>query len=107
MITADDFEDSIRIQEHNRLIQRRIDLPSPLPSEIKIDTVGDGNGCVILQVLLQLYYSFILVKIPLIKLIYVVNSTLQRAQTTTQSGLSTHCYNFKAESRKMQRSANS
>jgi len=49
-ITADDFEDSIRIQEHNRLVQRRIDLPSPLASEIKIDAIGDGNGCVILQV---------------------------------------------------------
>ena len=52
VITADDFEDSIRIQEHNQLVQRRIDLPSPLASEIKIDTIGDGNGCVILQVFL-------------------------------------------------------
>ena len=52
VITADDFEESIRIQEHNQLVQRRIDLPSPLASEIKIDTIGDGNGCVILQVFL-------------------------------------------------------
>ena len=57
VITVDDFEGSIRVQEHNRLVQRRIDLPSSLASEIKIDTFGDGDGWVFLQVFFFLFFA--------------------------------------------------
>lgn len=50
LVTAGEFQNYIRIREQDRLVQRRIDLPTPLASEIKIAATGEGNGCVILQV---------------------------------------------------------
>jgi hypothetical protein len=50
LVTAGEFENYARIREHDRLVQRRIDLPSPLATEVHIDTVGDGSGCAVLQV---------------------------------------------------------
>ncbi len=50
LVTAGEFEQYVRIREHDRLVQRRIDLPTPLASEVGIDTVGDGSGCSVLQV---------------------------------------------------------
>lgn len=48
-IKAGEFENHIRIQEFDRLVQRRVDLPLPT-SEVSIDTVGEGHGCIVLQV---------------------------------------------------------
>lgn len=53
LVTAGVYENYVRIREHDRLVQRRIDLPSPLATEVHIDTVGEGSGCAVLQV----YYS--------------------------------------------------
>lgn len=50
LVTAGEFENYIRIREHDRLVQRRIDLPLPLNPQVHIDTVGEGSGCVVLQV---------------------------------------------------------
>lgn len=50
LVTAGEFENYARIREHDRLVQRRIDLPSPLATEVHIATVGDGTGCAVLQV---------------------------------------------------------
>lgn len=50
LVTTGEFEHYIRIREQDRLVQRRIDLPLPLHPEVNIDTVGEGNGCVVLQV---------------------------------------------------------
>lgn len=50
LVTAGEFEQYVRIREHDRLVQRRIDLPTPLASDVNIDTVGDGSGCTVLQV---------------------------------------------------------
>lgn len=50
LVTAGEFENYARIREQDRLVQRRIDLPSPLATEVHIDTVGEGSGCAVLQV---------------------------------------------------------
>lgn len=51
LVAAGEFENYARIREHDRLVQRRIDLPSPLATEVHIDTVGDASGCAVLQVI--------------------------------------------------------
>jgi hypothetical protein len=50
LVTAGEFENYARIREHDRLVQRRIDLPTPLATEVHVDTVGEGSGCAVLQV---------------------------------------------------------
>jgi len=55
LVTAGAFSNSVQIKESDRLVQRRIDLPLPLASAVKIDSVGEGSGCAILQVHLFLF----------------------------------------------------
>ncbi len=50
LVDAGEFEYSIRIREQDRLVQRRIDLPLPLPSQVQIFSVSEGSGCTIVQV---------------------------------------------------------
>ena len=50
-IRAGEYEKSFRIKENDRLVQRRVDLPSPLATNVEIDSVGQGKGCAILQVI--------------------------------------------------------
>ena len=50
VVVAGEFDHYIRIREADRLVQRRIDLPLPLEPSVSIDTVGQGNGCAIVQV---------------------------------------------------------
>ena len=50
LVRADDYEKSFKIKENDRLVQRRVDLPSPLAATVEIDSVGEGKGCAILQV---------------------------------------------------------
>ena len=50
LVTAGSFSNFVQIKESDRLVQRRIDLPLPLASTVKIDSVGGGTGCAILQV---------------------------------------------------------
>lgn len=53
LVTAGVYENYVRIRELDRLVQRRIDLPSPLATEVHIDTVGEGSGCAVLQATLR------------------------------------------------------
>ena len=50
LVTAGSFSNFVQIKESDRLVQRRIDLPLPLAPAVKIDSVGEGSGCTILQV---------------------------------------------------------
>lgn len=54
LVVAGDFEENIVIKEADRLVQRRIDLPTPATStasEVNIYSVGEGHGCAVVQVL--------------------------------------------------------
>lgn len=51
VITAGDAEYYSRIRQHDRMVQRRFDLPAPLPASVKVESVGEAQGCAILQVL--------------------------------------------------------
>lgn len=50
LVKAGELEYSIRIQEQSRLVQRRLDLPLPLASDVSIASVSEGDGCAIVQV---------------------------------------------------------
>lgn len=50
VVVAGEFEKQFRMKEEDRLVQRRIDLPLPLASSVSLDSVGEGNGCAIVQV---------------------------------------------------------
>lgn len=50
VVTADEFSAHFNIKESDRLVQRRIDLPLPMASIVEIDSVGEGEGCAIIQV---------------------------------------------------------
>lgn len=68
LVTAGEFEHYVRIREQDRLVQRRIDLPLPLNPQVNIDTVGEGNGCVILQVY---YYNFLILNVCFNSCLYI------------------------------------
>ena len=57
-VNAEEFSAGFQMTESDRLVQRRIDLPSPLASSVEIDSVGEGEGCAIIQV--RFYYFCIL-----------------------------------------------
>jgi len=53
VVVAGEFEQNVVIKEADRLVQRRIDLAPPLPSSVTVDSVGQGNGCAIVQATLR------------------------------------------------------
>ena len=59
-VVAGDFEQSFRIKEEDRLVQRQIDLPQPLTSSVSIGAVDGSSGCAIVQVAVHSKSSVIL-----------------------------------------------
>ena len=58
-VNAGEFDGVFVITEGDRLVQRRIDLPSPLALNVEIDSVGEGEGCAILQVCLLYFINLL------------------------------------------------
>ena len=58
LLTAGDFEREIRVEQADRLGQRRVDLPLPLASSASLDSVGEGNGCAVVQVRFSDFFIF-------------------------------------------------
>ena len=53
VVVAGDFEENVIIKEADRLVQRRIDLPTPstsAESHVSFVGVGVGDGCAFVQV---------------------------------------------------------
>ena len=49
-IVAGKFEKSLRVREKDRLVQRRVELPSPMAPSVAITSVDKSSGCAIVQV---------------------------------------------------------
>lgn len=61
LFIAGDLEHAVHIREQDRLLQRRIDLPLPLAANVNVSSVGEGNGCAMVQVWLTIRFRVIFV----------------------------------------------